>query len=264
MKKVKILVYLSTATEVPYGKANSQEAGIFLNELVKPLMPLYEAGHQIDFISRHGKTSAIVDKASFNLICWRFSKKQREKSLDFLEKLYELGMLNPMKVSRVLKNPQLLSSYDVLFIPGGQTSITDVLYKNWSKNFLYNKKTGELLLHFHQNNKITATIGHGSATLAAAPSIEGRWIYSGYKMTCVSMLAQRLVEDVSFFNSGGHMYDYPIPILRRRGGIVQNLLLGKSLVIEDRELITGQDSTSADELGRKLKNKIDKYLSVKV
>lgn len=262
MKKAKILVYTSSATQVPHKEGNSHEVGVFLGELVEPLMPLYEAGHQLDFVSPDGKPCTI-DKASFNLMYWSFSKKRLKKSREFLETLNKLGMDRPMKIFDVLNDQQLLNSYDVLFIPGGHAPMTDVLHKNWMKSDEYNKETGELLLHFHQNKKITATICHAGAALAAAPEIDGQWIYKGYKMTCVSMLAEKLVEDVPFFNSGGHMPDYPVPILKRKGGIVENVLLGQVLVIEDRELITAQDPTSAEELGKQLIAKIDNYLAGK-
>jgi hypothetical protein len=77
------------------------------------------------------------------------------------------------------------------------------------------------------------------------------------------MLAEKLVEDVPFFNSGGHLPDYPVLILERRGGVVENVMLGRVLVIEDRELITAQDPASAVDLGKQLLVKIEKYLASK-
>jgi putative intracellular protease/amidase len=262
MNKVKILVYISSATQVPHREGTSHEAGVFLGELVEPLMPLYKAGHHIDFVSPDGNTCAI-DKASFNLMYWGFSTRRLNVSKAFLETLNHLGMNRPMKLSDLLQNDILLHSYDVLFIPGGHAPMTDVLHVNWMKGNEYNKETGSLLLHFHQNNKPTATICHGGAALAAAPDINSHWVYDNYRMTCVSMLAEKLVEDVPFFNSGGHLPDYPVLILERRGGIVENVILGRTLVIEDRELITAQDPASAAELGKQLLEKIEKYLALK-
>ena len=259
MKKVKILVYISSATQVPHREGTSHEVGIFLGELVEPLMPLYKAGHHIDFVSPDGNTCTI-DKASFNLMYWRFSTRKLNASKAFLETLNRLGMDRPMKLSDLLRNDALLQSYDVLFIPGGHAPMTDVLHVNWMQGPVYNKETGSLLLHFHQHNKPTATICHGGAALAAAPNVDGHWIYHNYRMTCVSMLAEKLVEDVPFFNSGGHLPDYPVLILERKGGVVENAMLGRVLVIEDRELITAQDPTSAEELGKQLLAKIEKCI----
>lgn len=261
MNQAKILVYISSATQVPHREGTSHEVGVFLGELVEPLMPLYKAGHQIDFVSPDGNT-CFIDKASFNLMYWRFSTRRLNASKAFLETLNRLGMSRPMKLSDLLQNKALLQSYHALFIPGGHAPMTDILHVNWMKGSQYNNDTGRLLFHFHQNNKPTATICHGSAALAAAPDIDGQWIYSGYRMTCVSMLAEKLVEDVPFFNSGGHLPDYPVPILQRKGALVENVMLGKVLVIEDRELMTAQDPTSAAELGLALIAKIESYLIV--
>jgi putative intracellular protease/amidase len=262
MNQAKILVYISSATQVPHREGTSHEVGVFLGELVEPLIPLYKAGHHIDFVSPDGNTCTI-DKASFNLMYWRFSTKRLNTSKAFLETLNRLGMNRPIKLSDLLQNNALLQSYDALFIPGGHAPMTDVLHINWMKGSQYNNETGKLLFHFHQHNKPTATICHGGAALAAGPDIDGQWIYNGYRMTCVSMLAEKLVEDVPFFNSGGHLPDYPVPILQRKGGIVENVMLGKVLVIEDRELITAQDPTSAEELGSVLIAKIESYLNLK-
>jgi hypothetical protein len=79
-------------------------------------------------------------------------------------------------------------------------------------------------------------------------------------MTCVSLLADRLTEDLPFFNNGGHMPDYPRPMLERNGGKVSNVMLGKSYVVEDRELITAQDVMSGKEMGAKLLKKIERYI----
>ena len=74
MHKAKILVYISSATQIPHREGTSHWVGVFLGELVEPLMPLYHAGHHIDFISPDGNTCTI-DRASFNLMYWRFSTK---------------------------------------------------------------------------------------------------------------------------------------------------------------------------------------------
>jgi putative intracellular protease/amidase len=94
--------------------------------------------------------------------------------------------------------------------------------------------------------------------LGAAPDVDGKWLYAGYDMTCVSMAAEKLTEDVPFFNIGGHMPDYPVKILERLGAKVHIKMLSKSNVVEDRKLITGQDPYSARELGEKLLQKIER------
>ena len=258
MKKIKVLVYTSSATQIPLKENKKHNVGVFLGELVEPVIPIIMAGHQLEFVSPDGKT-CVIDKASYKLSNWGFSKSEMEHAKHFYEtKLQELGIGTPQKLSDLLADKEKLNSYDVLFIPGGHAPMTDVLHRNWFLNNDYNPETGQLLLHFHNNKKITAAICHGSAALAAAPKIDGKWIYEGYNMTCVSMAAERLTEDIPFFNIGGHMPDYPVHILKRLGGVVHTKMLSKSNIVEDRELITGQDPYSAKELGDKLLAKIER------
>ena len=260
MQKAKILVYTSSATEIPLREGGTHQVGIFLGELVEPLEPLIEAGHSVTFFSPNGK-GCVIDKASYKLSNWGLSKSKMEHAKHYFEtKLQELGIGTPGKISDLLNDKAELCTYDAVFIPGGHAPMTDILHSNWLQSNAYNPETGELLLHFHNSNKTTAAICHGSAALAAAPEVNGKWIYSSYDMTCVSMAAERLTEDIPFCNIGGHMPDYPVHILERLGAKVHTKMLGLSNVVECNELITGQDPYSAKELGEKLLAKIEHQL----
>lgn len=258
MKKAKILVYTSSATEIPLREGGRHEVGIFLGELVEPLEPLIEAGHEVHFVSPNGK-ACVIDAASYKLSNWGLSRSKMEHAKHFFEtRLQSLGIGQPGRLSDLLADEAALDAFDVLFIPGGHAPMTDVLHKNWLENADYNRDTSALLAHFHSRGKITSAICHGSAALAAAPVVDGKWTYDGYNMTCVSMAAEWLTEDIPFAGIGGHMPDYPVRILERLGGKVHTKMLGRSNVIEDRELITGQDPYSARELGQKLLRKIER------
>lgn len=253
-----VLVYTSSATKIPLKEGGTHDVGVFLGELVEPIEPLIKAGHRIVFASPDGK-GCVIDKNSYNLSNWRFSKKAMEHAKHYFETtLQDLGIANPLKIGDVLKDQELLNSFDVLFIPGGHAPTTDILHTNWLVSNDLNPQTAELLLHFHTHNKITSAICHGSAVLAAAPVIDGKWIYDGYNMTCVSMAAEWLIEDIPCFGLGKHMPDYPVHMLERLGGKVHTKMLSLSNVVDDRELITGQDPYSAKELGEKLLAKMAK------
>ena len=260
MRKARILVYTSSATKIPLKEGGTHDVGVFLGELVEPIEPLIEAGHTVEFVSPNGE-GCVIDKASYKLSNWGLSKSKMEHAKHYFETTFQdLGISTPGKLSELLSDASKLNSYDALFIPGGHAPMTDVLHRNWLEGNEYNHETGALLLHFHSNNKTTSAICHGSAALATAPEQDGKWIYSGYDMTCVSMAAERLTEDVPCFNIGGHMPDYPVHILERLGGKVHTKMLGKSNVVECRELITGQDPYSAKELGGKLLLKIERQM----
>lgn len=140
--------------------------------------------------------------------------------------------------------------------------MTDILHRNWLKSAKINTSTGELLKHFHEKQKPTALICHAPAALAAAPEIDGQWLYHGYRMTCITMFSEYLVEEMPGFKViPGHMPDYPEKILRRKGAVLkQQSIPMLPHVIEDRELLTGQDPYAANLLGERFSEKVNRHL----
>jgi putative intracellular protease/amidase len=254
----RILVYTSSTDRIPNRKGGSTKTGTWLPEITHPLTPLYDAGYEFDFTTPDGKPCVLDEKAKV-LLHWRFSRQRLNTALAFIERLNEKGFSKPMKISGVLADPALLDSYDALFIPGGHAPMTDVLHKNWFASNELNEETGQLLQHFHDRGKATALICHAPAALGAAPYVGGKWIYDGYNMTCVSMFTDRLAD----LFTGGRPPDYAKRILERHGGKVHNAPLGRSLVVEDRELICAQDPFGGEELGAKLLRKIRRYVEDK-
>lgn len=257
--KANILVYVSSAKAVPFREGGRHSVGVFLGELTEPLEPLIEEGHQLFFASPDGNPPH-MDKNSYRLMYWGFRKSKIEKAKQVYERLNALGMDKPKKMSKVIAEG--LDKYDVLFVPGGHAPMTDVLYKNWLMGTELNTETGKVLEHFHVNKKPTALICHAPSALAAAPDMDGKWMYTDYEMTCVTMLSETMIEDIPPFKvMHGHIPDYPQRILERKGAKMKQLNIPMlSNVVEDRELITGQDPYSAVEMGKQLKVKIQKYL----
>jgi putative intracellular protease/amidase len=260
VRKAKVLVYTSSADFVPHREGGGHACGTFLAEIVDVLAPLVAAGHELYFATPDGKP-CVIDSGSKKLMFWRFSRRRRDQALAFIDRLNTMGFDQPRKIGDIVADPAELSRFDALFVPGGHAPMTDVAYRDWREGNEFNRDTGALLKHFHDAGKPTALICHAPAALGAAPHVNGKWIYDGYRMTCVSLLADRLTEDVPFFNNGGHMPDYPRPILERSGGKVSNAMLGKSYVVEDRELITAQDVFSGKEMGAALLRKIETFVN---
>lgn len=259
--KVKILVYVSSATAIPLDNGKTANVGVFLGELTEPLEPLVEYGYELTFATPDGNIPTI-DSNSITPLAFKFSKKRLRHALAFYEKLKKMGLDHPKKVSEVLGDEKLLNSFDVLFVPGGHAPMTDILYKNWLRGTEANSETEKLLQYFHGTNKPTALICHGPGALAAVGDVygNGKWMYDGYRMTCITNRADKMGEKAM----GGHMLAYPADILKRKGGRIKQtpFLLG-SKVVEDRELITAQNPFSAKKLGKRLQKKIQKYIDQK-
>lgn len=104
-------------------------------------------------------------------------------------------------------------------------------------------------------------ICHAPIALASAPNVNGKWLYDGYKMTTISRFTEWLNED--FFLTRvipGHIKEYPTDVLRKRGGdmkIQKIPMIGH--VVDDRELMKGQDPFSAGLMAKKFVEKLNRY-----
>jgi putative intracellular protease/amidase len=133
---------------------------------------------------------------------------------------------------------------------------------------------GTVMRHFHATSKPTAVLCHGPisllsalpnskdvvAALSAGDAAGARakaqgWIYSGYKMTIFSTAEEQQREPLEI---GGKVLFYPDFALSTAGGDVSVLEPWKSYVIQDRELISGQNPFSDQALLKLLLPAINK------
>ena len=123
---------------------------------------------------------------------------------------------------------------------------------------------GTVVRHFHQTSKPTAVLCHGPisllsalphskefvAALAAGDTARARekargWIYSGYKMTIFSTAEEQQREPIEI---DGKVLFYPDFALLTAGGDVSVVAPWQSYVVQDRELISGQNPFSDEAL----------------
>ena len=123
---------------------------------------------------------------------------------------------------------------------------------------------GIVMRHFHETSKPTAVLCHGPISLLsalpnskefvaalAAGDVAGArekakgWIYSGYKMTIFSTAEEQQREPLEI---GGKVLFYPDFALSTAGGDVSVLAPWSSYVLQDRELISGQNPFSDQAL----------------
>lgn len=257
--KGRVLLYTSSASRVPHREGGGHACGTWLSEITHPLGPLSEAGYVFDCATPDGRP-CVIDERSYSRLEWALLGDRRAAASAFVDTLNAQGFASPAALADVLADPTALDRYDALFVPGGHAPMTDVLHRNWFEGNALNEDTGRLLRHFHDTGKPTALICHAPAVLGAAPYVGGRWIYDGYAMTCVSTFEEWLVENLPFIRTGGHKADYPKAILERHGATVTNARLFRSLVIEHRELLTAQDPFAGRELGRRLLDRVNRYI----
>ena len=249
--KGKILVLVSSGHGLPLKDDKVYAgAGYYLNELTVPVRALMKEGYEITFANPKGNTPQLdVHSAVAG-----FFGGDQAKLQDYLKFKDSLtGLKNPTRISDVVASG--LDQYDAVFVPGGHGPMIDLLD---------DPNAGIVMRHFHQRSKPTAVLCHGPISLLSAlpNSVEvvdllkegdyygartkaKDWIYAGYKMTIFSTAEEQQREPEEI---GGKVLFYPDFALLTAGGNVSVIAPWGSYVIQDRELISGQNPFSDEAL----------------
>ena len=249
--KGKVLVLVSSGRGLPLkdGKVYSG-AGYYLNEVTVPVRALMENGYEITFANPKGNAPQ-VDVHSEIVDFFGGDAAKLHDYMIFRDGLTELR--DPTRIADVIASG--LDQYDAVLVPGGHGPMIDLLE---------DPDTGTVLRHFHETSKPTAVLCHGPISLLAAlpnaSEVVGAlkagdaagarakaqgWIYSGYKMTIFSTAEEQQREPIEI---GGKVLFYPDFALRAAGGDVSVVAPWKSYVLQDRELISGQNPFSDEAL----------------
>ena len=260
MSKGKILVIGSNATEIEV-EGGTRPIGQYLNETVVPIWAVQNAGY--DFVlatpggtQPHLDQSALSaqhfggDEALFNKAQAFFAKNPSMTQVRTLHAVIEAG----------------LEDYSAVFVPGGHAPVVDLMQ---------DPNVGEILRYFHSHQKPTALICHGPIALVAtlpaarefraalvagdklkAAGLAKDWPYAGYKMTIFSNAESKPVEAQLFH---AKMLFHVADALATAGGEMD---IGKvdfdPYLVEDRELITGQNPRSDHLVGAALVRALDR------
>jgi putative intracellular protease/amidase len=245
--KGKVVVLVSSGRGLPLkdGKVYAG-AGYYLNELTVPVRALMQEGYEITFSNPQGNTPQM----DVNSAVPGFFGGDEAKLQDYLKFKDSLtGLKNPTRISDVIASG--LDQYDAVFVPGGHGPMIDLLD---------DPDAGIVMRHFHQTSKPTAVLCHGPISLlsalpnskevvaalaagdaAGAHAKAQGWIYSGYKMTIFSTAEEQQREPLEI---GGKVLFYPDFALKTAGGNVSVVAPWQSYVLQDRELISGQNPFS--------------------
>lgn len=255
MTKGKVLVVGSNATRIEIQGGSTGPTGQYLNETVVPAMALVDAGYEIVLATPDG-TKPHIDPVSDVAQHFGGDEAAYKRGRAFFDN-------NPaMNDVRTLRSviEDGLNSYAGVFVPGGQAPVVDLMQDS---------DLGEILHHVHARGKPTAFLCHGpiaslaalprakeyraaliSGDLAKASELARGWQYAGYKMTVFSASEEKPIEEQILH---GKLYFNMPDALRRAGGDVTTDPVDFSPhVIEDRELITGQNPRSDHPLAAKL------------
>lgn len=250
-----VLVLLSDSSKLELKDSKIHQTGFYLNELMQPVKVLLDAGNTLTFATPLGKAPT-MDKGSADAKDFGGDKTSLKTHLKLLEKLKLTDNLHSPVISLSRVEQIGYDHYDAVFIPGGHAPMQDLATS---------PEMGKLLRAFHQAGKITALVCHGPVALISAlpdaatytkaleknPATKAEnWIYAGYRMTSFSNPEEEASAAVL---GGGKMKFTPQTALTGAGAVFSMApQKWQTYVVEDRELITGQNPASALGLAKRL------------
>ena len=249
-----VLVVLSDTGTLELKAGKTFSTGFYLNEAMQPVKMLLDAGHTITFVTPTGRAPTL-DKGSINPMFFGGDTKAMQQHIDLLDKLAITSPTQSPVVSLARVEQIGYEKFDALYVPGGHAPMQDLSIS---------KDLGKLLNAFHHSSKPTALVCHGPIALISTlpnaseftDSLERtnkapaqKWIYAGYKMTVFSNAEEEASKGQL---NGGEMKFYPQTALEQAGAKFYAKALWEANVVEDRELITGQNPASAMGVGEKL------------
>lgn len=255
MSKQKVLVIGSNATRIEVQGGGTGATGQYLNETVVPVLALIGAGYEVVLATPNG-TKPHIDEASDKVSHFGGDQAAYDRAKAFYA---DDPAMNRVRTLRAVIE-EGLDNYAGVFVPGGQAPVVDLMQ---------DPDLGEILRHFHERAKPTALLCHGpvavvaampharefrAALIAGVPAKAAEWAegwpYAGYRMTVFSSTEEKVVEDHILH---ARMYFNMVDALGAAGGeVVVTKVDFEPHVIEDRELITGQNPASDHALAAKL------------
>jgi putative intracellular protease/amidase len=242
----KILIVLSSESELPLKDGKTYRTGYYLNELIVPAQKLSEAGYELVFADPKGNAPA-VDAGSISADYFAGSKSELEAAQNFQATL--AGLSHPLTLEQVSKSD--LGQYKAIFVPGGPAPMIDLMAS---------PDLGSILGYFHQHRKTTVLLCHGPIALLAATTnpvatqaalraghagearaLASNWPYKGYGMTIFSDEEEGIAAKNVFH---AEPLFFPQQALTIAGGEVSTATAWHPKVVQDRELITGQNPGS--------------------
>jgi putative intracellular protease/amidase len=250
LNRKKVLIVLSSANELEISDGKTFTTGFYLDELVVPLRKIVAAGFTPVFANPKGNAASIAPDSN-NKMFFGGDDTARAEAVSYVESFEDIRQ--PKTLADIVREGT--DDYAGIFIPGGHAPLQDLVR---------DKNLGKILTTFHETGKPTAVLCHGPAALVSAVSdpegfhsamtqgdfqtankIASGWPYTGYRMTTFSTAEEMVIEG----RLGGRILFYTADALAEAGAHVDRVAAFHPNVIEDRELVSGQQPFSSEALG---------------
>ncbi|KAF9787459.1 class I glutamine amidotransferase-like protein [Thelephora terrestris] len=219
----KVLMVLSSAAATLTGK----EAGWYLPEAAQPYYSFIHAGFHVDFASPEGRDPPVSQKS--------VEHYKDDESVKFLQDQDVVDKLEKCKKISEVNS----SEYDAIFYVGGYGPVVDLAD---------DLQNADLVSAFWQGGKIVSAVCHGPAGLIHGKDSNGKSIFEGKKVTCLSNAEEKEhgfpLKDIGFY------LEDKIEELGGKFEKAKGLL--ECHVVVDGQLYTGQNPASAKPLADRI------------
>lgn len=195
-------------------------------EMLVPMLHFRDAGFSFDIATATG--------GAVQLEMWAFPTK--DENVTNLHKELQPLLTSPQKLADI----QSLEKYAAVFVPGGHGCMI---------NLPFSVALGDLLHLAHDKGLPTVTLCHGPSALLStcAEGLDKEFAYEGYECLCFTDRTDGFTPSIGYLP--GAMPWKCQEAIEKKGIKVMNTS-ETGAVMQDRELITGDSPTAADNLGK--------------
>jgi len=236
-----LLIVITGASELKLKAGEIYKTGYWLEEFSVPYALFEEAGYQLTVATPKGNRPT-VDHASVSVgengkpLYWNTVEELNE-ALSIKKRVLDEGKI--LSLSKLSEKE--LSQFDAVFFPGGHGPMNDMLN---------NSDVARVLRHFHDSSKPTALVCHAPAVLVSTRG--NNFPYHGYRVTAFTDLEESQTP------VGPKMLTTPQKELVKAGAVFVEQAPWQSHIVEDRELITGQNPASSKAIAEALIKRLAK------
>jgi putative intracellular protease/amidase len=215
-----ILFIVTSTNKTGTGK---HAAGYEFSEIANPYYEFINKGYVVDFASIFGGKPPYVGYDSSQKISVKFIKSNGFKRLNFSHKLSNVD----------------ITAYDAIFFPGGLGLMTDMVDSILVK---------EIIKETYESGKIIGAVCHGPAALLNVKLTNGSNLLKGKKINSFTK-----TEEAEDKHTLGDVIPFMLDEeLIKQGAIFSHTEPFKSYVVNDGNLVTGQNPASASNVALKM------------
>ncbi|WP_431958048.1 type 1 glutamine amidotransferase domain-containing protein [Nocardia lijiangensis] len=225
----KVLFVISAADRWTLNDGSVHPSGYWAEEVAVPHRIFSEAGWDITVATPGGKAPTL-DRLSLGLAGGMPWKRGAVKSY--------LDGIEPVLATPVALDTVDQDAFDVVFYPGGHGPMEDLAY---------DKTSGALLADRLASGKPLALLCHAPAAILAAAAPDGTSPFAGYRMTGLSNREE-------LFNRFARKAPWLLEDKLKEAGVEYSkaLIPLRPFIVVDRNLYTGQNPQSSEELAGRL------------